>query len=164
MIIYFDYLFFCSVNVFHCLYANLLTLHIAICYHKTLNSSLIWAVSEVKKTTVELHLLPYFLAVVTFISHLSLHSWEAVAFSVLRQGSWTLQKGFEESRGLIPAYYEGSMSWSPREPDSPLHFWAFSGEGVREMKDEDENTGLFCCSQENSEDVLTNSWLVPVVG
>lgn len=32
------------------------------------------------------------------------------------------------------------------------------------MKDEDENTGPFCSSQENSEDVLTNSWLVTLVG
>lgn len=84
LIIYFDYLFYCSVNVFHCLSANLLTPHIAICYHKTsLNSSLIWAIYEAKKTTIgELHLLPYFLVVVTFISHFSVHSWEPVAFSV----------------------------------------------------------------------------------
>lgn len=93
MNIYIVYLLYFSINVFHCLYANLLMVFIAIwCNETPLNSSLNWAVCEAKNAGI--YLLSSLLSVVVLIWHHSLHSWEDVHCQ--RKVEWTSKPVFQQ--------------------------------------------------------------------
>lgn len=76
------------------------------------------------------------LSVVSFVWCLSFttESLLTVADSVLRQESWTLNKGLEEFKSLIPAYHKKPRSWWPRDPHHSLPLWASDSERESEER------------------------------